>query len=130
MGKNALSVSSSLYGVSLFKVGNHCFSGTPLLCFSLKLTHFNLVVVYSKSLRYGTTAINSGDSSAFTVGSKSTQFSAGGYMMRSLAVWKRALSPQEVNSIYLAGKENAIKMQMQWNAIIRATMRTLQNFTV
>lgn len=82
------------------------------IAISLTFTHFNFVAVYSKSLRYGTTAMNYGDSSAFTVGSKSTQPSAGGYLMRSLAVWKRALSPQEVNRIYLAGKENICEMQL------------------
>ena len=39
------------------------------------------------------------------MGSKSTQPSAGGYLMRSLAVWRRSLSAQEVKNVYLAGKK-------------------------
>ena len=67
--------------------------------------YFTVVTIFSTSLRYGASAINSGDSSAFTVGSKSTQSSSGGFLMRSLAVWRRALSSQEVSSVYLAGKD-------------------------
>jgi len=39
------------------------------------------------------------------VGSESILQSDGGYMMRSLAVWKRSLSFQEVKNVYLAGKK-------------------------
>ena len=56
-------------------------------------------------MRYGVPSHNSDDSSSFTVGSKSTQQSDGGFYMRSLAVWKRSLSLQEVNNVYLAGKK-------------------------
>ena len=55
--------------------------------------------------RYGVSSINSGDDQSFTVGSKSTKPSAGGFWMRSLAVWKRSLSSQEVKSVFLAGEK-------------------------
>ena len=67
----------------------------------------------STSQLYGETFINSGDSTSFTVGSKSTQPSAGGFLMRSLAVWERSLSSQEVNSVYLAGKKT-LNLEMLW----------------
>lgn len=67
----------------------------------------------STSQRYGVPSINSDDSSSFTVGSKSTQPSAGGFLIRSLAVWKRSLSFQEVNSVYLAGKKT-LYLEMPW----------------
>lgn len=53
----------------------------------------------------GVNSFNSVDGQSFTVGSKSTQPSAGGFWMRSLAVWRRSLSSQEVKNVYLAGEK-------------------------
>ena len=73
----------------------------PFRFLRLKNNYF----VLSTSVPYGVSTLQSGNTSpSLTVGSKSTQPSAGGFLMRSLAVWKRALSAQDVNSIYLAGK--------------------------
>ena len=60
----------------------------------------------STSALSGVLSINSGAGQSFTVGSKSTQPSAGGFGMRSLAVWRRSLSSQEVKSVYLAGEKS------------------------
>ncbi|CAH3127383.1 unnamed protein product [Pocillopora meandrina] len=56
----------------------------------------------SSSLYYGVSSSHSKSSSSFIVGSKSTQPLSGGFRMRSLAVWRRPLTSQEVNRIYLA----------------------------
>ena len=62
--------------------------------------------MFSTSQRYGISSFQSGDiSSSLIVGSKSTQPSAGGFSMRSLAMWKRSFSGREVNNVYLAGKK-------------------------
>ena len=64
-----------------------------------------VLLLFSTSNQYGTTTPqDSSASTTLTIGSKSNQTSAGKYYMRSLAVWKRALSSQEVKGIYLAGK--------------------------
>ena len=64
-----------------------------------------VLLLFSTSNQYGTTTLqDSSASTTLTIGSKSKQTSAGEYYMRSLAVWKRALSSQEVKGIYLAGK--------------------------
>lgn len=64
-----------------------------------------VLLLVSTSNQYGTTTLQDSSASAtLTIGSKSNQTSAGEYYMRSLAVWKRALSSQEVKGIYLAGK--------------------------
>ncbi|XP_044179085.1 uncharacterized protein LOC114946811 isoform X1 [Acropora millepora] len=57
----------------------------------------------SVPLRHGTSSVSSGSRSvSLTVGSKTTQPSLGGFRIRSLAVWERALSVEEVRMIYLA----------------------------
>lgn len=76
-----------------------------MLYFGIKL-NFVIFIVPSILLRHGVPSSNSGAGPSFIVGSKSTQPSPGGYLMRSLAVWTRSLSSQEVNSVFLAGKKN------------------------
>ncbi|PFX30431.1 Macrophage mannose receptor 1 [Stylophora pistillata] len=56
----------------------------------------------SSSLYYGNPSSHSKSSGSFIVGSQSTRQLAGGFRMRSLAVWRRPLTSQEVNRIYLA----------------------------
>ncbi|XP_068726517.1 macrophage mannose receptor 1-like [Montipora capricornis] len=55
------------------------------------------------SLHQGKSSVYSGNTSlSLIVGSKSIQRTAGGFLVRSLALWKRFFSPREVNKIYLA----------------------------
>ena len=68
--------------------------------------NFVIFIVPSVLLRRGVPSSNSGAGLSFIVGSKSTQTSPGGFLMRSLAVWTRSLSSQEVNTVFLAGKKN------------------------
>ena len=76
-----------------------------LLYFGTNL-NFVIFIVPSVLLRRGVPSSNSGAGPSFIVGSKSTQTSPGGFLMRSLAVWTRSLSSQEVNTVFLAGKKN------------------------
>jgi len=76
-----------------------------LLCFGTNFNFF-IFIVPSILLRSGEPSSNSGAGPSFIVGSKSTQRSPGGFLMRSLAVWTRSLSSQEVNTVFLAGKKN------------------------
>ena len=67
-------------------------------------SRYDLFCSFSVSLQRGTSSVNSVSRSAsLTVGCKTTQPSLGGFRIRSLAVWERALSAKEVHSIYLAG---------------------------
>ena len=77
-------------------------------------------------MRYGVSSINSGDDQSFTVGSKSTKPSAGGFWMRSLAVWGRSLSSQEVESVFLAGEKTLSGNTMVLMVLCIAVMRNYE----
>lgn len=63
-----------------------------------------LFCFFSVSLRRGTSSVSSGSRSvSLTVGGKTTHPSLGGFRIRSLALWERALYAEEVRMIYLAG---------------------------
>lgn len=65
---------------------------------------------FSVSLRHGTSSVSSGSRGvSLTIGSKTTQPALGGFRIRSLAVWERALSVEEVRMIYLAGTKALTK---------------------